>query len=1194
MAVHFSHWFSACTHDNTMLANVVAEDGSIVGGKPGLSRDALMNGSGSQQSSHATDAKSGITCAATPIPGRQEADDNREGHVLQSCIDSDPPPQRKDSTSEGSRSSSSSSSHQEETSVSAFSALTDTEHVEVVENNETFQPTAWVHGLLSPALPRFSPASPSSSFGLAVQLASNQAADLSKYGCKCVNFVRGLATLYNEAADSYHTAALALPQGKLVGLQEWGLQWSRETKKLSQKYQDASISLHSFLNSHCEAVQGMTERFRQALLGCLEARTRRLSDGTSTTSFAAKDCSPPKIAPERKQSSGLETLGGEKDESEVQCQRLEHMALEHLLLLETDRAVVVGTSWNRILAASTDCLKELSIPKVSVVEVESETVFSERRTKKKLFAKRGSENSAAMSSGVMDAETLGLPGEVGELRDRVKMKSAARLSRLQIVRAVAGFLESIASTSTKLSGGLSQILDNVEPYETSHTSTRTVQSVETHSDEAMLAFESPSIRQVWGGIIAAVEVEAKCAIVMSSSLRSLRSEKLGKSLLNGEKAIKAANESDDFLWKQLCDAARLQARATERFRQTTAQTAKMRERVKSVDSDPGKKREASKVNKHVTKSIANVFSILPDGGAEALKIFAPGARATIAAHSLEEADTRENRGRQQLDAALESASRCLESYRSNASAMAKQHDEDEKATLDNVRVVLERFTSEIEEHRSARLQALNGVTPFAKDFAYLQLMGADIRKRVLDVAKDKRTAEETRRTKTGSQEISLPDLDGKGSDCADVDSTKIITESNVGKEGNAIVASETALMTVLRSRSASDESYSSPGNELDRATDELCQEILSSPQRSVSSMRNMFPPQDDSSRDSIETEVFLKFFWQDPVDRESAPTVLASFACSFRESHHQFPHQYGRMFVTPTRFVFNSWTGRKLNVLWADTKNAEGMPGSASIVISSKRDKREELVSIFGGFFDYARAIDTIGKLRESAPRAEQQVLVHPNNSVEPSLKILNEVPPDTTLEKMDVVLTRHLKGVSIQRFYEIAWSEGNGTSDKPLYGPWLSRVCFDVNVGDWVFEKVVGPWCGESYDQKRVITFKVKRKTHLYIGPPIANVTQTHFCRQDGNDKCVLGMTVEFEGIPYSDTFAVEVRWVARRQGTNDIQIDVGLFVDFRRNVGLLKGKIRSGTIEESKWAPVCHPRRRRSMLPSHRDHCTVSDSCP
>ena len=84
-------------------------------------------------------------------------------------------------------------------------------------------------------------------------------------------------------------------------------------------------------------------------------------------------------------------------------------------------------------------------------------------------------------------------------------------------------------------------------------------------------------------------------------------------------------------------------------------------------------------------------------------------------------------------------------------------------------------------------------------------------------------------------------------------------------------------------------------------------------------------------------------------------------------------------------------------------------------------------------------------------------------------------------------------------------------------------------------------------------------------MGNPVAVVKQKQYCRVEGNDKCILSMSSSFEGIPYSDTFGVEVRWVARRNGSSDIQVDVGLFVNFRKST-LLKNQIKSGTISETK----------------------------
>jgi hypothetical protein len=255
-------------------------------------------------------------------------------------------------------------------------------------------------------------------------------------------------------------------------------------------------------------------------------------------------------------------------------------------------------------------------------------------------------------------------------------------------------------------------------------------------------------------------------------------------------------------------------------------------------------------------------------------------------------------------------------------------------------------------------------------------------------------------------------------------------------------------------------------------------------------------------------------------------------------------------------------------VVTVETAKNFVITGDNHLMLTYKKGNDESIV-LLGGFTDRQQTVDLVGKLREEAKTIDEEAAESKEAAVaaakeesvgEPCAK----VPPDSTLQKMDIVFSKHLRNISIPRYYEIAWSEGNGTDEKPLYGPWLKKAGHDVEVSDWEFTETVGAWCKERYPQKRIAKFKVQRRTHLYIGPPIASVIQTHYCRVEGNDKCVLAMTVEFEGIPYSDTFAVEVRWVASREGLNDILIEVGVFVDFRKN-SFLKKPIRAGTIEET-----------------------------
>ena len=188
----------------------------------------------------------------------------------------------------------------------------------------------------------------------------------------------------------------------------------------------------------------------------------------------------------------------------------------------------------------------------------------------------------------------------------------------------------------------------------------------------------------------------------------------------------------------------------------------------------------------------------------------------------------------------------------------------------------------------------------------------------------------------------------------------------------------------------------------------------------------------------------------------------------------------------------------------------------------------------------------------------------------------LPDVPPDATLQKMNVIINKRLKDVSIPDYYAIAWSEGNGTNTAPLYGPWLKESGKEnIDVGKWEFadkETVfLGEWDGEKYTQRRVrcshvecwsrycgatlidpsptvqvVRFVFNKQIPFQISPTLAKVKHTQYCRVEGKDKCVVAMTIDMQGVPYSDCFHVEIRWVATRLGKNDISIQVGLFVNF------------------------------------------------
>jgi len=1104
---------------------------------------------------------------------------------------------------------------------------------------------------------------------LSLKLATDRAQHVTRTGLRCSSVLLEVATIYEGFGQALEKAGAALTHQGVTQLQKSALSWSaavlqygKTLRLISQpanslmKTQDKS--LHALKESVAKAratvdqYQNRTEAARQKykrnVSNSMESNILdetkvdfpvSTGEGAGPTGVAAG----PVKQKQRSSSSSLRSSQGTalnqfrrqwtlENGKFKEYELLAAFGLDSMQQFECDRYTVLITSLAKLVVAQKQVWGDVRIhtdatttPATALAEAESsmssDAAASSPTPKKHNLVKqllKTNSNISEDNTGVMDADTLGLPTELGELRDAVRSKISVRVQRMATVRALSAFCEAVAGANAKLGIGLKQVVSNMLSIDR----------------ECMQGREAPRIVDLWKTLQSMLEQESKAALSCASSIRTLRADRLDKTVLYG--STKATAERDEVLWKQLCDAARAQSRAELRFRQATAQSAKVRERVKSVESARESATAAasndSKVNKHVHKSIANMFSILPDGGEQAMKMFAPGARASIAKQSLEEADTKESKGRQLLDAAVENSSRALENYKSHATTLVEKYEQEEKSGWDDVRITVSSFVSELESIRSKRVEESRGVLQsqqvpaLVRDLAYLEEWRTKAEEEVLAkreeteaaIALDEYAAppplyDDSHDSVQGELDSSARGVSTDEEECYDGTMAEIDAEEADGGEASEVgdgqersrattptnmeENEDDQMDTSVRSRTTSEGSgrwlrnlsggsasplHPSKNSEALRAKLSFG---LASGKSSDSGIGGIgaglgFTPigKKRTGKPDVLTEIFLTYFWPDPVDRSSVPLVIESFACSFRDSSHKVPFQYGRVFLFENRLVFCSWTGKKLNLRWTDVFDLDPVSSfmnsaDDTIMVTSRKGEKEEAYVFLGGFPDRKDTLEVLENLRKDAStRAE---ILEPPTTVEPRTpeKIGQsgggDVPPDETLQKMDKVLTRHLRNVSIERFYEIVWSEGDGTNEKPLYGPWLEKHCFDIEMGAWDREPTVGPWCGEKYSQKRVVKFKVQRKTHLYIGPPVANVVQTHYCRVEGNDKCVFGMTVEFDGIPYSDTFAVEVRWVARREGENDILVEVGVFVDFKKNT-FLKAKIRSGTIEESKYRAV------------------------
>jgi hypothetical protein len=147
----------------------------------------------------------------------------------------------------------------------------------------------------------------------------------------------------------------------------------------------------------------------------------------------------------------------EENHAVLQAQAMEVMALESAQKLEEERLQFFVESMNRMLTAEKGALDIMILSAEQDVAEDTTKGPSAQEKKpndffKKILKKDSQEHEEGI--GLMEATTLGLPEEVGSLRDEVKACIADRASRGQVARALATLLEDIATAASSLATGL--------------------------------------------------------------------------------------------------------------------------------------------------------------------------------------------------------------------------------------------------------------------------------------------------------------------------------------------------------------------------------------------------------------------------------------------------------------------------------------------------------------------------------------------------------------------------------------------------------------------------------------------------------------------------------------------------------------------------------------------------------------------
>ncbi|CAB9509546.1 GRAM [Seminavis robusta] len=910
----------------------------------------------------------------------------------------------------------------------------------------------------------------------------------------------------------------------------------------------------------------------------------------------------------------------QKENAAVQfSQTSESIALESLQKIQEQRLCTFFDALVRTFRIIKDALDKL------IISAEESSSFDESSNKQlRVVQKKGEFFSAFLKggallqekTGVADADSLGLDEDVGKLRDEMKTRIAQRLARIKKVKVLAAFFDDVSSAAAKLGNDLQKVAKHEDSFVSSKGT-----PVE-HLRTLMSNCEGPRTLRLWADFIKCLEREAESSHQFARVLKSIKASKLDNFLATSEKQCKEVAEQDDTRWKQLCEAARTAMRADAKYKHNTAQTAKARERVRSVDMDStsversGAKsplkgsRAMDGMKDGMNKAFGNFLSILPDGGEGAMQILTPDARRAVAERAAKEADEKEMRGRQALDNAVTYKSKAQASYKSKTQALAKQYELEEMSGVEDIQAAIEGLCGCLKTLQISRYTSLECLSELGEQPLEAALIDLDDWVKETSLANNNAVSKQSDSSPTGGFMLSVVLADSESAkrvqtfaQIGTTDSFEEESEDDASDGGDLRVASQDSNRSLevkndddltkadsgtgQQGKKWLQKSFSTPMGkpgfkkfrkfhslgEPEKEIGENADVDMADDLTESSTISTTIGPQ--NSKESLEANTFLAFW---PDFEGPPPGVTHSFTCVFLPKDCTKRTigsvEFGRLFLTHRGAVFVAWRGKKSAIVQYSAMTGLAKqdnlfrPAVGDTMLVTAQNGASLLL---GNFVHRDMALDIIeGRIAEakkSRAEAEAAKKVEAtkegvSEDKEPSSAV--PVAADPTLAKMETVLNKKIRGVAVNKFHEIVWSD---TSDnKSLYGSWLgSGNCYDIVVGQWETsgDAFTSPWSGERFSQKRSVSFQLKRNS--MIGPPVAGVNQTQYCRLDNNDRSTMHMTVEFQGIPYADTFQVEVRWVATRSGTRDLTVQVGVFVEFKKST-LLKSQIRNGTLSETK----------------------------
>lgn len=828
---------------------------------------------------------------------------------------------------------------------------------------------------------------------------------------------------------------------------------------------------------------------------------------------------------------------------------MESVALEHVQETEQDRVRLFAlTVVAKVFKGEID-VENMKLPTPS----NAEASFAEG------FEKKGKDILAGLNAGLfkqqsvsyepgmgaMEAEIMGLPLELGTLRDNVRSSFTRHEVRIKATETLLKLMEEIVEVTNQSASALRI-----------RTQAQAVNQAENATSGSAIGTRS---KHLWLATVNTFHYEAKLISDVAFAYKKLKSSTLVNWVSNAPKILKNEMEMDDAAWKLVCDSARTEMKSESKYRQAKEKSVRARSRASSrgdvsassSSNDSADQPSTPKRETDSHKAPGSSFRLFK-GGSEAMKLFQEKALGQVAGDQLEQ---KVKTAFEDASAAKTKALMAYKAYTNRRIERLEKHDKEGWQEVQGIIGQLLHTTLTLEKARQETLQ-LQIREEIKNSFP---LISADIDDWVATAKERLLQMEKT--MSNGNSAVVEFSLSVKNDTTSNIQTLLgLIGSENAIPELERVMVedSEDSPQKSIRSTSSFD-SAASKRNETKPNTTPRDNTSVQLPDSKTQSQRDR------------NIEAFMKTFGTKTPEGDKTPNILEIFNCSYRakdKSAFLFPNLHGRCFTTSDKLYFLALDNKHFVLKWDSIKTVErdrGFMGSASdntIAITYSTGDAESTFTL-SRLRDCEEILKHMQSLLGVKERAEQSGVSTRNE--------LPSVPQDELLNEMEVVVSKTIKNVSIKDIFENVWADPPGK--KSFYESWLEdEECFDITTGAWEFAGpnavFSNPWCserGETYTQKRLVTFKFKRTTHLYIGPPIAFVKQWHYIRMEGDDRIVLAIEASFEGIPYAETFGVEMRWIGRRVGATDVKVEVGLFVVFKKAT-MLKNQIKSGTISETK----------------------------